>query len=448
MVNAQRIRKLNKKEYISGPILYWMSRDHRVCDNWALIHAQELAKKCHTSFAVAFCLRERFDFATERLVDFMLEGLKEVERGLVEKHIPFYFLLGDPVEEITKFMFRYKIGYLVSDFSPLKYNRKWKNEIVKKLNIPFDEVDAHNIIPVWRASQKQEYGAYTLRPKINTLLPSFLEQFIPLEKQSIMWPNQVFNTDWNRIDSRICVDRSVPKILSLIPGEKAAMRHLQIFCNDKLSRYADERNNPVLDSQSGLSPYLHFGHIASQRITLQIKTSSSSQSAKDVYLEELIVRKELAENYCFYNSYYDNPSGFPEWARMTIEKHVGDKRPYLYSLEQLKNASTHDSLWNAAQKQMNKTGKMHGYMRMYWAKKIFEWSSSVDIAQKHALYLNDTYFLDGRDPNGYAGIAWSMGGVHDRPWFERPIFGKIRYMSASGASAKFDTSKYIAKYLP
>ncbi|MDD5644415.1 MAG: deoxyribodipyrimidine photolyase, partial [bacterium] len=229
------------------------------------------------------------------------------------------------------------------------------------------------------------------------------------------------------------------------PGEKAALRTLRNFIKNGLPGFASQRNDPNMGAESNLSPYLHFGQISAQRAALEINKSPASKEAKEAFLEELIIRRELADNYCLYNKNYDNPAGFPDWAKKTLSEHKKDKREYTYSLKQLETAGTHDALWNAAQLQMLKTGKMHGYMRMYWAKKILEWTESPEQAQKIAVYLNDKYELDGRDPNGYAGIAWSIGGVHDRAWGERHIFGKIRYMSYNGCKSRFNTAAYIRK---
>ena len=443
-MNPHRIRSLNQASYTPGEVVYWMSRDQRALDNWALLLAQELAEKNHTTVSVVFCLRRNFEHATERLVDFMLGGLKEVEETLRQKNISFTFLLGDPAEAIPQYVREHNAGALVSDFSPLRYNRDWKQQITKKITIPFYEVDAHNIVPVWVASKKQEFGAYTLRPKIHRKLAEFLEVFPRLRTQDSPLKSPL--TDWRSIREQITIDESVPKVSWLSPGETAAHKQLDEFLDTRLARYAADRNDMAESAQSELSPYLHFGHISAQRVALEAQDADASAAAKEAFLEELIVRKELSDNFCFYNSHYDTPEGFPTWVQQTLQEHAGDAREYLYDRDQLEQAKTHDPLWNAAQNEMRTKGKMHGYLRMYWAKKIFEWSPTVAIAQKHAIYLNDTYFLDGRDPNGYTGIAWSMGGVHDRAWFERPIFGKIRYMNYNGAKRKFDIEKYIAEH--
>lgn len=442
-MNTKRVRPLNNNTHQKGTVVYWMSRDQRVHDNWALIYAQQLAQKHNTTFSVCFCLRKEFDCATERLVDFMIKGLEEVSQTLTEKQIPFHFIIGEPTDEIPRFIKEQKVGAMIGDFSPLRYNRAWKKNIAEKISIPFYEVDAHNIVPVWEASTKQEFGAYTIRPKIGRLLPEFLEEFPEIKKQETK--QEMPTIDWIKTYDLISVNHSVPKVDWIISGEKQAQQALQRFIANTLQHYATDRNDPNKDAQSNLSPYIHFGHISSQRIALKIQSVNGHTAAKDAYLEELIIRKELSDNYCYYNHNYDSPKGFPDWAIKTLSEHKGDTREYVYTLAEFEQAKTHDPLWNAAQQEMIKKGKMHGYMRMYWAKKIFEWSATVETAQKHAIYLNDKYFLDGRDPNGYTGIAWSMGGVHDRAWFERTIFGKIRYMNYNGAKSKFNIDGYIKR---
>jgi deoxyribodipyrimidine photo-lyase len=253
--------------------------------------------------------------------------------------------------------------------------------------------------------------------------------------------------DWKDIKNSIKVNRDVNEIDWLKSGEQNAQIVLKDFLEKKLDRYAEERNDPNKNVLSNLSPYLHFGQISAQRIALTVNQFYGNHPSSDSFLEELIVRRELSDNFCYYNTKYDSFEGFPDWAKKTLNDHRKDKREFIYSLEEFEKAKTHEDLWNAAQIEMVKTGKMHGYMRMYWAKKILEWSKSPEEALKIAIYLNDKYELDGRDPNGYTGCAWSIGGVHDRAWTERQIFGKIRYMNFNGAKRKFDVASYIKKYI-
>jgi len=310
--------------------------------------------------------------------------------------------------------------------------------VADKIQLPFYEVDAHNIVPCWLASTKAEWAAYSFRPKIHRLLPEFMDEFPPLKRHHVPWKDDVQN-DWRSAECGIEAD-TVPESNFNRSGEVAAAKQSLDFIENKLSRYESSRNDPSQDGQSHLSPYLHFGQISAQRVALQAFASMKDASA---FLEELIVRRELSDNFCYYNPDYDSSQAFPKWARETLEKHAKDRREYLYTAEELERARTHDDLWNAAQNEMVYKGKMHGYMRMYWAKKILEWTRSPDEAQQIAIYLNDRYELDGRDPNGYVGIAWSIGGVHDRAWKERSIFGKVRYMSYKGVSRRFDVEAYI-----
>ena len=428
----------------SGPVIYWMSRDQRAQDNWALLHAQDLARAKGTPLAVVFCLAPSFLGATLRQYGFMLRGLEETARSLKQFNIPFFLLTGDPLTEIPDFLQRHKAGALVTDFDPLRIKRAWKTGVAKKLSIPFHEVDAHNIVPCWVASPKQEYGAYTLRPRLRKLLPDFLVPFPKLMKHAHPWKGRVPVVNRRGWINNLSVDRSVPEVDWLRPGEHAAHRALREFMRRRLPVYAEARNDPNQRGQSDLSPYLHFGQLSAQRVALEVLNTEGHEESKKAFLEELVVRKELSDNFCFYNPDYDTSASFPRWARESHKKHAKDIREHLYPLRQFEEARTHDALWNAAQKEMVKRGKMHGYLRMYWAKKILEWTRSPEEAMKIAISLNDRYELDGRDPNGYAGIAWSIGGVHDRAWGERKVFGKVRYMSYNGCKSKFDVEGYIA----
>jgi len=440
MVDPKRARILSEHPFQAGPVVYWMSRDQRVNDNWALLYAQELATRRAAPLAAVFCLAPRFLESGSRQYNFMLAGLKEVEQSLSRLGIAFRLLYGDPGVEITQFLEDCGAGALVSDFSPLRISRGWKNAVAAQITIPFHEVDAHNVIPCWHASVKQEWAAYTFRPKVHRLLGEFLIDFPPLKRQKIKWPGEMDN-DWKRAEASIEAE-SVADANWLVPGEAAARAVLDEFLSRKLSGYDEYRNDPTKDGQSNLSPYLHLGQISAQRAALQALSGPTDASA---FLEELVVRRELADNFCCYNPEYDSVNSFPDWAKETLRVHQNDRREYIYSLKELERAETHDDLWNASQKEMLCRGKMHGYLRMYWAKKILEWSESTADALHAAIYLNDRYELDGRDPNGFTSIAWSIGGLHDRAWKEREVFGKVRYMSYNGLRSKFNVPAYIKK---
>jgi deoxyribodipyrimidine photo-lyase len=445
MVDKTRIRALNDLPHQEGPVIYWMQRDQRVNDNWALLYAQERAMAMKQPLAVVFCLLPQFLDAMIRQYQFMIDGLQEVEKNLGRLAIPFYILQGEPTEMLPRFLEEFKAGSLITDFNPLNIPLSWKKKLSQTLSVPFFEVDAHNIIPCWIASNKQEFGARTLRPKISKIIKDYLVDYPSLLKHPFPLCSPETMLSWNDHSKSLQVDRSVKPVQGFFPGEKAAMDTLDQFLNNRAGEYGTDRNFPEKEGQSGLSPYLHFGQISAQRIGLEIMSRNMVTGSKNAFLEELIVRKELADNYCYYNPNYDRFEGFPAWAQKTLNEHRGDPREYCYSPDQFENAETHDDLWNAAQKEMVKTGKMHGFMRMYWAKKILEWTASPEESQAVAIWLNDKYELDGRDPNGYSGIAWSIGGVHDRPWGRRPVFGMIRYMNYNGCLRKFNVKAYLNK---
>ncbi len=443
-VDERRYRSISSGKPGEGPVVYWMSRDQRIDDNWALLYAQELALRMKKPLLVLFCLTTNFLGANLRHYSFLVKGLAEVQQRLGALDIPFHLLQGDPTKDVTLFLKNQGTAAVVTDFDPLSVKRTWKEKVVSKIKIPIYEVDAHNIIPCWLTSDKQEYAAYTIRPKINRKLQEFFSEFppvLPHPHGNSKAPEPIsINMILNDVK-----DRTVGELTWISPGEKPAKTKMLDFINNRLAAYPKNRNNPCLNGQSGLSPYLHYGQVSAQRIALEVQRSEVPPAAKEAFLEELIIRRELADNYCFYNQTYDSFKGFPNWARKTLDEHRKDARPYTYSLEQFEQAETADDLWNACQMDLAGSGKLHGYLRMYWAKKILEWTSSPEEAQNIAIYLNDRYSLDGRDPNGYTGIAWSIGGVHDRAWPVRPVFGKIRYMSLSGCRRKFAVDSYISK---
>ncbi|MEN9649702.1 MAG: hypothetical protein RL094_669 [Candidatus Parcubacteria bacterium] len=444
----RRARALSSAPIIPGPVVYWMSRDQRVEDNWALICAQEIAQAAQRPLYVCFYLAPQFLGATERQYDFMLKGLQEVEVDLKKKNIPFYVLIGDVDKVIPAFLKEREATVVIKDFSPLRVYKDWIKKVSKKIDAKtaFFEVDAHNIVPAWLASPKREFAAYTIRPKIKKLVPEFLTKFSRVKAMKPeVYPAPFVSSDvnWSDVMSALTIDTEVKAVDWIQPGKSKAAKQLKQFIEERFISYDVKRNDPTEKGQSDLSPYLHFGQLSAQRVVLEVLNAKAPTTAKESFLDEIIVRRELSDNFCLYTDEYDAYEGFPDWAKKTLELHAKDEREHTYTRKQFEYAQTHDDLWNAAQREMTKTGKMHGYMRMYWAKKILEWSKTPQDAMKTAIYLNDKYELDGRDPNGYAGIAWSIGGVHDRVWFNRPIFGTVRFMSYNGLKSKFNIKKYI-----
>lgn len=438
-----RSRQLRSSQFNGKYVLYWMIRDKRAHDNWALLEAQKIAIEQKVPLLVCFQFMGSYKKANIRQYQFLFEGLKETEKELHKYQIGFTLLKGAAEVQIPKIIDQYVVGHLVTDFSPLKVYRNRLKKVLSKVSIPVTQVDAHNIVPVWHASNKKEFAAYTIRPKIKKLLPTFLSEIPKIKKHPFYLKNMPTKTDWSFVNS-LEIDFSVKMPDWILPGEKNAIVQLKKL-KKSLAGYDDGRNDPTKNHLSNLSPFFHYGHIAPQRVALEITKSSLPLKDKDAFLEEMIVRRELADNFCHYESNYDYFGGFHPWAQKTLNEHRHDEREYLYPEEQFEESETHDPLWNAAQNEMKVKGKMHGFMRMYWAKKILEWSPSPEVAQQTAIELNDKYQLDGRDPNGYTGIAWSIGGIHDRAWFERPIYGKVRYMNYNGCKRKFDVKKYIER---
>lgn len=443
-------------------VIYVMSRDQRVQDNHALILAQKLAIAHKVPLYILFVLKIVEPRSYEHYA-FMLDGLSELALAASKHNIPFVMRAGHGATEISSFVQEVECGALFFDFSPLKYARLTIEEVSSRVDIQISVVDTHNIIPVWAASTKQEFAAHTMRRKVHLNLEKFL--VVPPRLQEHPYPTEpVTSMDFDSARQFIAkIPRNGIK-LSQKAGEIGAQAHLKAFINSRLDTYALQRNDIAHDYQSGLSPYLHFGQISSLRIVIEtmsrvdqvpllfqhIKLAQSSGvpsnlDGMNALFEEMIVRKELADNFCFFNEHYGSLDGAPAWAKLSLAEHELDLREFTYNLHQWEAAETHDIIWNTAQMELTKTGKIHGYMRMYWAKKILEWSSSPKEAINTAIYLNDKYSIDGGDPNGYVGILWSIAGLHDRPWFERPVFGKIRYMNDSGLRRKFLVDDYIKR---
>ena len=428
-----------------GCIVYWMQRAQRGVDNPALDVAIETANQLRLPVAVFFGLRPDYPNANLRHYAFLVEGLEETARRIEDRGAAFVFRTF-PQNRLIPFCDEVKAAMVIGDENPMREPESWRRGATEKLRVPFWTVDADVIMPS-KFFTKEEYAARTIRPKIHKSLEHFLQPLKnPVAHYFFKQKPKREPIDKRTILEILPLDRSIEAVRYYRGGTTAAMRRLHHFIKERLATYPFKRNNPHQDGTSLLSAYLHFGHISPLTIARAIQASDAPEEAKAAYLEELIVRRELAINYVSHNAHYDRLTGAHEWAQRTLQEQVTDPRPHLYSEAELEAAATHDELWNASQMEMVKTGRMHGYLRMYWAKKILEWTATPERAFEIAVRLNDKYELDGRDPNGYAGIAWAIGGKHDRPWApRRPIFGMIRYMSAAGMARKFDVKAYIEK---
>jgi deoxyribodipyrimidine photo-lyase len=442
MIQKERIKALNQKGIKKGAyVLYWMQASQRIEYNHSLEYAILKANELHQPVLVFFGITDQFPEANERHYYFMLEGLKEVKQSLNKRGIQTVILHKSPEAGVLQLAKRASLSVVDRGF--LRIQRKWRDSAANRMDCPLIQIESDVIVPVEEASPKEEYAATTIRSKIQKKLRYFL---VPLKERDPIVPSLSMDFDSFDIEdigkaiSKLRIDRSIKKVTSFHGGAKEAQKHLQVFLETKLDRFPEIRNDPTLDYLSHMSPYLHFGQISP--LSIALKVSETGSPGAEAFLEELIVRRELSMNFVFYNEKYDSFEGVPEWAKKTLKAHQKDKRKYTYNLEELETAQTHDPCWNAAQKEMLFKGKMHGYMRMYWGKKIIEWSKTPEEAFRVALHLNNKYELDGRDPNGFTGVAWCFG-KHDRPWGERPTFGNVRYMNDKGLKRKFDADEYV-----
>jgi deoxyribodipyrimidine photo-lyase len=445
MIQEDRIAYLNEKDEQEGKyVLYWMQASQRVQYNQALETAIRIANKRSIPVLVYFEIIDHFPDANLRHYYFMLEGLQEIDQELQQMGIQMVIHYSVTGQYPNLMALARNAVMVVTDCGYLRFQTEWREKYAQELPCLLVQIESDVIIPVESASSKEEFTAGTFRPRINRLLMNYLH---PMEHTRPNLSSLDFSirsfpiNDLKESIHLLSIDRSVPPSPLYHGGTSRAEVLLNEFITKKIHRFESLRNDPSRDFLSHMSPYLHFGQISPLYVTLKLKTEAPAEAYR-VYLEELIVRRELAINYIYYNENYDQFKGLPKWAKSTLEKHQHDTRKVIYSIAELEHALTHDPYWNAAQQEMVITGKMHGYMRMYWGKKILEWSPTPQEAFQRCLYLNNKYELDGRDPNGYAGIAWCFG-KHDRAWKERPIFGKVRYMNDNGLKRKYNMEKYI-----
>lgn len=437
------VRRAGTPDTDGSCVVYWMQRAQRACDNPALDVAVNLGNELGKPVLVFFAPVPFYPGANARHFHFLASGIADIADGLTRRGIGFVFRVY-PDHSLLKFCEQVHPAIVVGDENPLRETEAWRQKVAGALSVPFWTVDADVIVPS-RLLGREHYAARTIRPRLLELLPKFLQPpDNPVARVLCSAPPQLSSSNWQEDFPRgWTLDRSVAPATAWRGGNQEAVRRLDDFVREKLAIYAEGRNRPESDNTSRLSPYLHFGHIGPQSIALRVQQEDLPETAKQAFLEQLIVRRELAVNFVRFNPVYDSMECREPWADRSFARHSSDRRLIVYSKEQLDNAETHDSLWNAAQKEMVLTGWMHNYLRMYWAKKILEWSPSIASAYQRAIWLNDRYELDGRDPNGYAGIAWAIVGKHDRPWFERPVFGQVRYMSLASTGRKFNSKSYI-----
>jgi len=446
MIANERVKALNDKSIAPQPyVVYWMQSAQRVAYNHALAYAVDKANGLSKPLIVFFGIAEHFPEANERHFRFMLEGLRETKAELAKRRIRMLIRVISPEKGALELA--HQAALMVVDGGYLRVERAWRSYLAQNAPCQVMQVETNVIVPVEAASLHEEYAARTIRPKIHKRLNDFdvpvAEQPIHLSSMGISLAMDEFAIETlDTALSRLSIDRSLKPVDFFHGGTSCAETLLADFIERKLPKYNELKNNPEFDYTSQLSPYLHFGQISPLHIYRNVKALPAETS--NAFIEELLIRRELSMNFVWYNKQYDSIDSLPTWARATLDKHRRDPRPYVYTKQQLEQAATHDVFWNAAQEEMVLTGKMNGYMRMYWGKKILEWTVEPAEAYQTAIYLNNKYCLDGRDPNSYTGIAWCFG-KHDRPWQERAVFGTIRYMNDTGLKRKFDMNGYLDK---
>ena len=445
MIQSERIQALNDRPVQRGKyVLYWMQASQRATWNHALEFAIQQANERQEPLLVFFGITNRFPEANARHYTFMLEGLREVRDVLMKRGIQFVVKVESP--EIGAVHLAKEASLVVTDRGYLRVQKQWRRHVSEKVSCLVLQVESDVVVPVDVASDKEAYSAGIIRPKIERHLSRYLVPLKerPIRRDSLGLKFQSVNLDDVKgVITRLKIDGSVTPVDSFRGGTFRAEQHLEAFIAKKLNDYAERRSDPSLNLGSHMSPYLHFGQISPLYVALKVRQArGKSKEAKDAYLEELVVRRELSMNFVHYNAHYDTFEALPEWAKHTLKAHLKDPRDHVYKRVEWETARTHDPYWNAAQQEMVATGKMHNYMRMYWGKKILEWSKTPEEGYRTALYLNNKYELDGRDANGFAGVAWCFG-KHDRAWKERPVFGKVRYMNAAGLQRKFDIEAYV-----
>ena len=447
-IKPTRIKSLNDTDIRKGDyVLYWMQQSQRAAYNHALEYAVQQANKLGRMLLVVFGLMDDYPEANLRHYTFMLEGLKETQAALVSRGIKMVLRRGHPPEVALKFGRR--AAMIVCDRGYLRHQRAWRAQVAKQATCPVVQVESDVVVPVEVVSDKAEYAARTIRPKIHRHLETYL---LGLKQTRVNHPSLGMKVKGIDLDDtvgllrKLNLDRSVPPVSDLFKGGTSqAVKRFDGFVRRRLKYYDQHSNQPQTNDVSHMSSYLHFGQISPLYLALKIcRAPDSLAASKEAYIEELVVRRELAMNFAFYTVNYDDYSCIPGWAYKTLADHRHDQREYVYNRRQLEDAATHDVYWNVSMLEMKHTGFMHNYMRMYWGKKILEWSSTPQKAFRTTLAINNKYFIDGRDPNSYTGVAW-IYGVHDRAWSERPIFGKTRYMAASGLERKCDIAAYVKK---
>lgn len=446
-IEPERIRDLNDEPEQPGDyVLYWMQQSQRAAFNPALETAVAAANRLALPVVVGFGLMDGYPEANARHYTFMLEGIAETARAIEARELRFVIRRGAPDDVAIELAQR--AALVVCDRGYLRLQKTWRNRVAAEAGRRVVQVEADVVVPVDAASPRHEIAARTLRSKVAKRRDEFL---VPLRNERvrvragrIRLAGDVDLADIPSLVASLHIDHNIRAVKGLRGGSGEGRRRLRAFVGRHLDRYVCDRSHPGDPHVSTMSPYLHFGQISPVEVALAVRDSPADAANRDAYIEQLIIRRELSMNFVNTTRLYDRYDGLPEWARRSLDAHRRDPRPHVYSEADLARGETHDPYWNAAMRELLVTGFMHNHMRMYWGKKVLEWSPTPEAGYSALLRLNNTYFIDGRDANSYANVGWVFG-LHDRPWPERPIFGSVRYMNAAGLERKTDIDAYLAR---
>ena len=483
-VPAIRIRKNNEKPLREGGryVLYWMIASRRLQYNFALDRALEHCRMFSKPLVIFEALRVGYSWASDRLHRFVLDGMADNAR-YCKSHGVLYFPYVEPTPGAGKGLLAAlaeNACVVVTDDFPSFFLPRMVASAAKQVTVSLEAVDSNGLLPL-RATERVAQRAFDFRRYLQKELPKHLAEFPhpdplgkanlpgapePSKKTLAKWPMASGDLLRGENDSLalLPIDHAVRPV-ALQGGQEAARAHGREFFEQRFPLYAEHRNEPELDVASGFSPYLHFGHLSVHEVfaelvkrekwkpeRLAVRLNGSREgwwnmsTTAESFLDELITWREVGYNFASHREDFDRYESLPAWVQKTLEEHTKDEREHVYSLEEFETGRTHDALWNAAQRQLLREGRIHNYLRMLWGKKILEWSRTPQEAAKTMIHLNNKYALDGRNPNSYSGIFWVLGR-YDRPWGpERPVFGTIRYMSSENTARKVSVKGYLRKY--
>ena len=455
-ISRRGVRLNEKRTNPEGDyVLYWMQSTHRLHENWALRFAVLQSDRLNKPLLIHQGLDPTYEHASDRIHAFILNNASELADHADKLGLTYRFVLRHRRDDDRRIVDRIaeRAAMVVTDLYPTAGVAQRSHRFAERAQCRVVAIESHGIVPSG-IFEKEEYAARTIRPKIMPLLALSLE---PVEDRPARasFPDAIWNAlpgtalDFRGADlgaeiAACEIDHRVAPT-PMVSGYRAARQRLDVFCADALPHYGERRSDPNdNEGSSRLSPYLHFGQIPAAEVA-RAALASGHGAQVDAFLSELVVWRELALNFCLRNPQHGTLEALPPWVHKTLSDHAADPREALYTLDELERAATHEELWNAAQRELMRTGVMHNVVRMLWGKHVLLWTRSGREALGWLIHLNNKYGLDGRDPSSYAGIQWCLGKF-DRPFYKRPVLGVVRSMSMKRARDKWDVDQYVRRW--